>query len=189
MRQCTGCREMKNKKEMIRVLKTAEDEIVLDVTGKKNGRGAYICFSREGLEKARKNHGLERSLKASIQLSRMRFMIALRRSLIVLENNKALSLIGLATKAGKTVSGEFSTEKSVKTGKGYLAIVAGDSSENTKKKFRNMCTYYEVPLYILSDKETLGHAMGKEFRASLAVQDANFAQAIMKVLGKEGREC
>ncbi len=44
MRQCTGCREMKNKKEMIRVLKTAEDEIVLDVTGKKNGRGAYICF-------------------------------------------------------------------------------------------------------------------------------------------------
>ena len=66
MRQCTGCREMKNKKEMIRVLKTTEDEIVLDVTGKKNGRGAYICFSRECLEKARKNHGLERSLKAAI---------------------------------------------------------------------------------------------------------------------------
>ena len=66
MRQCTGCREMKNKKEMIRVLKTAEDEIILDATGRKNGRGAYICFSRECLEKARKNHGLERSLKAAI---------------------------------------------------------------------------------------------------------------------------
>ena len=66
MRQCTGCREMKNKKEMIRVLKTAEDEIVLDATGKKNGRGAYIYFSRECLEKAKKNHGLERSLKAAI---------------------------------------------------------------------------------------------------------------------------
>lgn len=66
MRQCTGCREMKNKKEMIRVLKTAEDEIVLDATGKKNGRGAYVCFSKECLEKARKNHGLERSLKAAI---------------------------------------------------------------------------------------------------------------------------
>ena len=67
MRQCTGCREMKNKKEMIRVLKTAEDEIILDATGKKNGRGAYICRSRECLEKAIKNHGLERSLKAAIQ--------------------------------------------------------------------------------------------------------------------------
>ena len=65
-RQCIGCGEMKNKKEMIMVLKTAEDEIVLDATGRKNGRGAYICKSRECLEKARKNHGLERSLKAAI---------------------------------------------------------------------------------------------------------------------------
>lgn len=66
MRQCTGCREMKSKKEMIRVLKTAEDEIILDSTGKKNGRGAYLCFSMDCLEKAIKSHGLERSLKASI---------------------------------------------------------------------------------------------------------------------------
>lgn len=66
MRQCTGCREMKSKKEMIRVLKTAEDEIVLDTTGNKNGRGAYLCFSRECLEKAVKSRGLERSLKAAI---------------------------------------------------------------------------------------------------------------------------
>ena len=66
MRQCTGCREMKNKKEMIRVLRTGEGEILLDATGKKNGRGAYLCFSKECLEKARKNHGLERSLKVSI---------------------------------------------------------------------------------------------------------------------------
>ena len=102
-----------------------------------------------------------------------------------MKNNQVLSLIGLATKAGKTVSGEISTEKSVKTGKGFLALVADDASENTKKKFRNMCTYYEVPLYFLSDKESLGRAMGKEFRASLAVQDENFAKAIMKALEKE----
>ena len=66
MRQCVGCQEMKSKKEMLRVLKTAEDEIVLDATGRKNGRGAYLCFSRECLQKARKNKGLERSLKMSI---------------------------------------------------------------------------------------------------------------------------
>ena len=65
MRQCTGCREMKNKKEMIRVMKTAEDEIVLDATGRKNGRGAYICKSRECLEKARIYHGLVSSLIAA----------------------------------------------------------------------------------------------------------------------------
>ena len=97
-------------------------------------------------------------------------------------NNKTMSLVGLATKAGKTASGEFSTEKAVKTGKAYLVLVAEDASENTKKKFRNMCTFYEVQLYFLSDKEGLGRAMGKEFRASLAVMDESFAQAMQKEL-------
>ena len=66
MRQCVGCSEMKGKKEMMRILKTAEGDIVLDVTGKKNGRGAYLCKSEECLKKARKNRGVERSFKMSI---------------------------------------------------------------------------------------------------------------------------
>lgn len=66
MRKCVGCGEMKNKKEMMRVLKTAENEIVLDTTGRKNGRGAYLCFSKECLKNAAKNKGLERSLKVAI---------------------------------------------------------------------------------------------------------------------------
>ena len=57
---------MKNKKEMMRVLKPAEGPVVLDMTGKKNGRGAYLCMTRECLQKARKNKGLERSLKMTI---------------------------------------------------------------------------------------------------------------------------
>lgn len=61
-----GCEEMKPKKELIRVLKTAENEILIDKTGKKNGRGAYICSSKECLEKSIKNHGLERSFKMKI---------------------------------------------------------------------------------------------------------------------------
>ncbi len=66
LRQCIGCGEMKSKKEMMRVLKTPEGPIVLDVTGKKNGRGAYLCISADCLKKARKNKGLERSFKMSI---------------------------------------------------------------------------------------------------------------------------
>jgi len=66
MRQCVGCGEMKSKKEMMRVLKTAEDVIILDKTGRKNGRGAYLCMNKECLVKARKNKGLERSFKMSI---------------------------------------------------------------------------------------------------------------------------
>lgn len=66
MRKCVGCGEMKNKKEMLRVLKTPENVVVLDDTGRKNGRGAYLCFEKECLEKAVKNRGLERSLKIAI---------------------------------------------------------------------------------------------------------------------------
>ena len=66
MRKCVGCGEMKSKKEMMRVLKTAENEIVLDTTGRKNGRGAYLCFCKECLQNAAKNRGLERSLKMAI---------------------------------------------------------------------------------------------------------------------------
>lgn len=66
LRQCVGCGEMKSKKEMMRVLKTADDEITLDVTGKKNGRGAYLCKQEDCLKKAIKNKGLERSFKKSI---------------------------------------------------------------------------------------------------------------------------
>ena len=65
-RQCIGCGEMKGKKEMIRVIKTAEGEILLDATGRKNGRGAYLCPSEECLKKAIKNKGLERSFKMAI---------------------------------------------------------------------------------------------------------------------------
>lgn len=66
LRQCVGCMEMKEKKSMIRVLKTPEGDIVLDTTGKKNGRGAYLCNSMECLKKAQKNKGLERSFKMSL---------------------------------------------------------------------------------------------------------------------------
>ena len=103
-----------------------------------------------------------------------------------LKSSKALSLVSLATKAGKTASGEFCTEKEVKTGMAELVIVAEDASANTKKKFKYMCDFYEVPIYFYGDKDTLGHAMGKEFRATLAVTDAGFAKGIKKHLETEG---
>ncbi|MBO4913239.1 MAG: YlxR family protein [Butyrivibrio sp.] len=65
-RKCVGCGEMREKKDMIRVIKTPEGEICLDTTGRANGRGAYICNSAECLKKAVKNRGLEKSLKAQI---------------------------------------------------------------------------------------------------------------------------
>ena len=99
-----------------------------------------------------------------------------------MRQNKILSLVGLAMKAGRIASGEFSTEKAVKTGAAYLVLVSAEASDNTRKKFQNMCAYYDVPIYFYGTKEELGTAMGKEFRASLAVTDAGLSDAIMKEL-------
>ena len=94
---------------------------------------------------------------------------------------KVLSLLGLSAKSGNLVSGEFSTEKAVKEHKAALVVVAEDASDNTKKSFSNLCAYYHVPMIVFADKETLGHAIGKQFRASIAVTQDGFAKAILKL--------
>ena len=96
--------------------------------------------------------------------------------------SKIYSLLGLATKAGKVVSGEFATEKSVKSGTAWIVIVSDDASDNTKKMFSNMCNFYEVPRYFFGTKDELGHAIGKAMRSSLAVTDEGFAQTLIKHL-------
>ena len=95
---------------------------------------------------------------------------------------KMYAMLGMAMKAGKIASGEFSVEKSVKSGQAYLVIVSEDASNNTKKLFSNMCSFYEVPRYFFGTKEELGRAIGKGLRSSLAVTDENFAKAIEKGL-------
>lgn len=97
-------------------------------------------------------------------------------------NQKIYSLLGLAMKAGKLQSGEFSVEKTVKSRRGFLVLVAEDASDNTKKMFTNMCDFYKVPLFVFGTKEMLGHAIGKERRASLVLLDEGFAKSISKQL-------
>ena len=93
-------------------------------------------------------------------------------------NNKILTYIGLAQKAGKCASGEFSAEKAVKEGKAFCVIVAEDASPNTRKLFLDKCNYRNIPCYILFTKEELGRAIGKQMRASAAICDEGLARAI-----------
>ncbi len=91
-----------------------------------------------------------------------------------------LQLLGLAQKAGCVKSGEFMTENTIKEGKAFLCIVASDASDNTRKKFSDMCSFHKVSYMEYSDKESIGHAIGKEFRASLAVTDRGLSEQILK---------
>lgn len=97
-------------------------------------------------------------------------------------NDRILSLLGLAVRGRNLVSGEFSTEKAVKEGKAALVIVGTDASDNTRKMFSDMCAFYKTPIYFYAGKETLGKAIGKEMRASVAITDPGMAANIIKHL-------
>ena len=97
-------------------------------------------------------------------------------------SDKVLSMIGLAAKAGKLVSGEFSVETAIKKGKAFLVVCAADASEASKKSYRDAGAFYHVPVYVYGTKESLGKFSGKEYRSAAAVTDEGFAKAIMKLL-------
>ena len=103
----------------------------------------------------------------------------------MIQSKKVLGTLGLAMKAGEVASGEFLTEKVIRDGEAYLVIVAEDASANTKKKFSDSCKFYQVAYAEFGDKDTLGKAIGKEFRASLAVLNKGFAKSIGKNLDLE----
>lgn len=96
--------------------------------------------------------------------------------------DKAYRYLGLAARAGKTPSGEFQTEEAIKRGKAGVVILATDASENTKKHFKDMCAFRNIPLVELTDKEELGHRIGRAFRASLAITEPGLAAAFLKAL-------
>jgi len=103
----------------------------------------------------------------------------------MIQSKKVLGTLGLAMKAGNVVSGEFMTEKAIRDGSARLVIVAEDASDNTKKKFSDSCKFYKVAYAEFGDKDMLGNAIGKQFRASLAVTDKGFATSIGKNLNLE----
>lgn len=95
--------------------------------------------------------------------------------------DKLLLMLGLATRARKISHGSFLAEDAIKKGKAYLAIVASDASNNTKKSFKDACTYYNVPLMIYSNAESISKICGKTNIVVLTVNDNNFASEITKI--------
>lgn len=94
--------------------------------------------------------------------------------------HKALSMLGIAAKAGRLVSGETAVEQAVRREKAALVIISEDASENTAGKFRNLCSSHQIPFIVFAPKAELGRAVGKGERSSVAVLDAALAEAVIK---------
>ena len=96
--------------------------------------------------------------------------------------NRFIQLLGITTKAGKTVSGEFMVEQSIKNGEVYLVIIAENASDNTKKHFSDMCRYRNIPVVFACSKEELGKSTGKTTRTSVGILDKGLADKLISTL-------
>ena len=96
-----------------------------------------------------------------------------------------LGTLGLAMKAGQVASGEYQTEEAIKKGSARLVVIAKDASDGTKKRFKDSCKHYGVSMVIAYDKDALGWAIGKTYRASLAIKDVGLADTILEKIDGE----
>ena len=102
-----------------------------------------------------------------------------------MSRNRIYSMLGIAARAGAVSSGAFAAESSIRAGKAYMAVIAADASDNTKKQYRDMCKGHGTAFYEYGSMDDLGHAIGKGHRAALTVNDASLARAVEELLRSE----
>lgn len=99
-----------------------------------------------------------------------------------MKQNQWMSLLGLANRARKIISGEELTVKQIQSGKARLILLSADASENTTKKITDKCNSYQVPYKVVENRHLLGQAIGKEARVVVAVLDEGFAKKMVTLL-------
>ena len=99
-----------------------------------------------------------------------------------MNHDRILSSLSLCKKAGKLACGEFQVDESVKSGSGWLVILATDAGARTKKDVTDMCSYYGVPVFEYGTKDELGASVGKEYLSQVCVKDKSFSESISKKL-------
>lgn len=99
-----------------------------------------------------------------------------------MKQEKWLSLLGLANRARKLVTGEDLVIKEIQKQRVYLVLIAKDASNNTLKTIMNKCNYYNIPVRQVSDRYTLGNSIGKEARVVIGIKDKGFSEKIKQLL-------
>ncbi len=179
-RSCIACRAVRPKAELVRVHPGPGGSLSVDLGGG-SGRGAYICPRRSCLEQAVKRGEFARSLRvalAPVQVESLESLIRERAS------RKVASLLGLARRARKVVSGAEAVEAALKRRTARLVLTAADASVSSVAKIRASAAQAGTVCRPGLVKEELGAAVGGAPRACVAVTDVHFAEAVMSVLGK-----
>ena len=174
-RSCLGCREVRSKNELLRFVLDQEGAMFPDISRKLPGRGAYTCYARACFEAAVRRKQFNRSFKRDVKPFPEAEMLSLIKKLL---EEKISSLIALANKAGKAVSGSDKVMDTLRRGEAAILIMAEDVSSESRAKFLAAAEKAGVETFRFSVKDRLGSPLGKEIRTAVAVLKSSFSETL-----------
>lgn len=182
-RSCLGCREVRPKDELLRFVLDPEGTLFPDIARKLPGRGAYTCFKRDCLTVALKRKQFNRAFRSEVRLLPETELFSL---VIKVLEEKIRSLLALANKAGKAVSGSDKVLDALRRGEAAILILAADISGESRAKFLAVAAKAGIETFVFSMKDRLGAPLGKEIRTAIAVQPGSFAKTLQTDLKRYG---
>ncbi|MGH7369547.1 MAG: DUF448 domain-containing protein [Candidatus Methylomirabilaceae bacterium] len=180
LRSCVGCGTIRPKPELLRVHASPEGRLDVDVGGGSR-RGAYVCPGRSCLDAALRRGEFARRLKVALAPTDLMALEVLIRARAL---GKVVSLLGLARRARKVVSGAEAVGSAVRRHKARLILTATDASAGSVDKVRALAAAAGAACYRLLSKEELGAAVGGAPRSCVVVTDPHFSEALASILAK-----
>ena len=176
IRTCLGCKESKNKEDLVRLVKSPDGIVVIDYKRTLPGRGAYVCPIESCIREAFSKKQISRVFKVSQIEGVEEFLGRLRK----LALDRISSLLSLARKAGKVVDGREAVEKGMEKGTIKLLIFAEDLSPLSLKDMKDICLKRGVMYYTYLSKDEMGGLIGKGERGAVGIADASFSSLLKK---------
>jgi len=179
LRSCLGCREIAEKKKLLRLVLSPDNEVVLDFYSKLPGRGAYVCPQLSCMEKALKGNALKRAFRGSVK---MPVLDEVARVFTLQCTEKIASLLSMAIRSRKISLGTEAVEGELKKGNLSLLLLSRDLSETAGKKWETRIAAKAINIKRFPDTEGIKKVLGG--RKVAALKDSGLAAAIIGEIGK-----
>jgi len=184
-RQCTACRKKGGKSSFIRIVKTPENEILIDPHQNINGRGVYFCPQVACIVKAHKADLIAANFKIKVDKT---IYIKLAEMINSLETKSIKSLLGMAKKSGRLVLGLESVRAAINKNKARVVVISPDISGPSREKLEKLCSHTAVPVIQFTDSQPMDVVVGKVNCRAVAITDKMMAEVILSRSNYRGNE-
>ncbi len=176
-RSCLGCRQVKEKSDLLRFVLAPDLTLIPDLQAKLPGRGAYTCIKRSCLVEALRRNQFSRSFKGQVLSGPSDTLVQLVADRL---EERIASYVALANKAGKVVSGSDSVDEAIRKQRAGLVIIASDVSSDIGLKVNRLAARFSIPCFKVLSRDRLASLLGKGLRSAVAIAPGGFVAAVTK---------